>query len=470
MRHPLVTMGSMAKTMYRCGDCGAQEPKWAGRCAECGAWNTMCEAIPTARAARAGGAGPRGSGPVRLPQIPADDSRPRPTGVAELDRVLGGGLVGGSVTLLGGEPGIGKSTLLLQLAACWPTTTLVVSAEESCQQVRLRASRLGVDDDELWVLDEVDLAATIAAIDQVAPGLVVIDSIQTIADADVSSSAGTVAQVRACTAKLVDVAKQRGVPIVLVGHVTKEGSLAGPRALEHVVDTVLSFEGDRHHALRLLRAVKHRFGPTGELGVFEMSSAGMRGVPDASALFLTDRRAGVAGSAVLPTIEGPRPLVVEIQALTSPIGSGMTGRRTTQGIDNARLAMLLAVLERRVGLPALAHDVYASTVGGVRVIEPGLDLALCAALTSAITGIPLSDDLVILGEVGLAGEIRQVSHPSRRLAEAARLGFRWALVPATANIPDTHGIETIGVHTVGEALAMARVLDPAHEGRALQIA
>lgn len=447
-------------TTYICGECGATHPKWTGRCSDCSAWNTLAEAS----AERPDRGARRPSGPVRLHEVPVDAGRPMPTGVDELDRVLGGGLVPGSVTLIGGEPGIGKSTLLLQLLGTWHGPTLYVSAEESGQQVQLRAERLGIDHPDLWILAEVDLPSVLAAVDRTEPGLLVVDSIQTMSDPEVGSASGSVAQVRACTHRLVALAKQRGIPVVIVGHVTKEGGLAGPRVLEHVVDTVLTFEGDRHHALRLLRAVKHRFGPTGELGVFEMTGDGLRGVPDASALFLTDRRTGVAGSAVLATMEGPRPLVVEIQALASPIGPGMSGRRTTQGIDGSRLAMLLAVLDRRVGLPAIAHDVYASTVGGIRLTEPGLDLALCAAVTSTITGRPLPADLAVMGEVGLAGEVRQVSHPSRRLAEIARLGFRRALVPTNTPVDDTFGLQISPATCLTEALAIAGLFDDTGPG------
>ena len=376
---------------------------------------------------------------------------PRSTGIDELDRVLGGGLVPGAVTLLGGEPGIGKSTLLLQLAAAWPTRTLYVSGEESAQQVRLRAERLGAIGSNLWLLAETSLPHVVAALDTVQPDLVIIDSIQSIADPDLGSAPGTVVQVRGCTHRLVAEAKQRGIPMVLVGHVTKDGGLAGPRVLEHVVDTVLSFEGDRHHALRLLRAVKHRFGSTNELGVFEMVEHGLVGVPDASSLFLTDRRPGVAGSAVTPTLEGHRPLLVEVQALTNKVTSGVPPRRSAQGLDPGRLALLLAVLERRARLPMGQHEVFASAVGGVRLTEPGSDLPMCLAIVSALADHPLPADVISFGEIGLAGELRQVAHASRRLAEAARLGFSRAIVPAnSANGVD--GISLVRVATLSEAL------------------
>jgi DNA repair protein RadA/Sms len=441
------------RVVHRCTDCGAGFPKWSGQCGACGAWNTLVEDVE----------GPELVAPIiaaatsvarPISDIDATLGGPRPTGLAELDRVLGAGIVPGSVVLLGGEPGIGKSTLLLQLLAAWPGRTLYVSAEESAEQVRLRAERLGVLRPDLWLLSESLLPHVIAAFDEVQPELVVIDSIQTVADPEVGSAPGSVSQVRACAARLVHEAKRRGVPVVLVGHVTKEGGLAGPRVLEHVVDVVLGFEGDRHHALRLLRAVKNRFGPTDELGLFEMVEQGLVGVPDASALFLADRRTGVAGSAVLPTLDGQRPMLVEVQALTNASGGGGSPRRSAQGIDPGRLAVLLAVLERRARVVTAQVDVYASAVGGVRLTEPGADLAVCLALVSALNDQPLPPDLVVFGEVGLAGEIRQVSHARRRLIEAGRLGFRRALVPA--NSPNgVDGMQVSKVATLAQALAAA---------------
>ena len=394
------------------------------------------------------------SGAIAMPiaEINSLVGGPQSTGVEELDRVLGGGLVPGSVTLLGGEPGIGKSTLLLQLAATLPTRTLYVSGEESAQQVRLRAERLGAIGPHLWLLAETSLPHIIASLDTAQPHLVIIDSIQSVADPDLDSAPGSVVQVRGCTHRLVAEAKRREIPMVLVGHVTKDGALAGPRVLEHIVDTVLSFEGDRHHALRLLRAVKHRFGSTNELGVFEMVERGLVGVPDASSLFLTDRRTGVAGSAVTPTLEGHRPLLVEVQALTNRVNSGVPPRRSAQGLDPGRLALLLAVLERRARLPMGQHEVFASAVGGVRLTEPGSDLPMCLAIVSALADHPLPPDVISFGEVGLAGELRQVAHASRRLAEAARLGFTRAIVPAnSAN--GVEGISLVRAATLNEALS-----------------
>ena len=439
---------SRSRTVHACTDCGATQPQWAGRCVACGAWNTLVEeAEPDV------GATPPSSrsGPALLGEVDTEVGRPVPTQVAELDRVLGGGVVPGSVTLLGGEPGVGKSTLLLQLLAAWDGPSLYVTAEESAQQVRLRAERLGAVGPRLWLHAETSLPHVVEAIDATAPELVVVDSIQTIVDPEVGSLPGSVVQVRSCAQRLVNEAKERGIAVVLVGHVTKDGGLAGPRVLEHVVDTVLQFEGDRHHALRLLRAAKHRFGPTGELGLFEMAGQGLVGVPDPSTLFLADRRTGVPGSAVVPTMEGQRPIVVEVQALTSPAVPGVPARRSAQGLDGGRLSMLMAVLGRRAALPIGEQDVYASTAGGVRSTEPGVDLGVCLAVVGALHHVPLPPDVVVFGEVGLGGELRQVGQAARRLTEAARLGFSRAVVPL--NSPDGDGIRVIRAATIAEAVA-----------------
>jgi DNA repair protein RadA/Sms len=448
------------RLVYRCTECTASHPKWSGKCASCGAWNSLVEDVEgpeTPLVSMAAGMSLVAPGqPKPITEIDASVGHPQPTNIAELDRVLGGGLVPGSVTLLGGEPGIGKSTLLMQLLAGWPRRTLYVTAEESAQQVRLRAERLDALHDNVWLLPEMSLPHIFKAIDEVKPDLLVVDSIQTIADPELSSPPGSVVQVRGCAHRLVQEAKHRNLPVIMVGHVTKEGGLAGPRVLEHVVDTVLSFEGDRHHALRLLRASKHRFGPTSELGLFEMTETGMVGVPDASQLFLADRRTGVPGSVVVPTIEGQRPLLVELQALTNPTSSGVPPRRSAQGVDSGRLALLLAVLERRARVSLASHEVYASVVGGVKLSEPGADLGMCLALVSAVVNKPLPADLVVVGEVGLAGEVRQVAQTSRRLAEAARLGFTRAIVPASAS-DKVSGIRIEGAATLNEALSLAHL-------------
>ena len=392
--------------------------------------------------------------PVRVADVEMAEWRTRPTGVEELDRVLGGGLVPGSVTLIGGEPGIGKSTLLLQAAATMAAAgarCLLVSAEESRQQVRLRAERMGALDAGLWLVAETSLPGVLAAVDEVKPDVVVVDSIQTVFDPDVGSAPGSVTQVRECAARLVGLAKQRGLATLLVGHVTKEGALAGPRVLEHVVDTVLSFEGERHHALRLLRAVKHRFGPTGELGLFEMAGEGLVGVPDAGALFLADRRPGVPGSVVVPAMEGQRPLLVEVQALVAPTDLPVP-RRSAQGLDGGRLCLVVAVLAQRVGVSFGQADLYASAVGGVRVTEPAADLAIALALVSAHTGFALPPDLVACGEVGLGGELRQVG-------SAGRLGFRRAMVPPSAP-GEAAGLSVLRPATLGDAVAMLGMTAP----------
>lgn len=439
---------SKLRTIFRCTECGADHPKWAGQCATCGAWNSLTEdvEVPVARPL------PMSSQPpVPIDTLDAHGLHHRPTGVTELDRVLGGGLVSGSVTLLGGEPGIGKSTLMLQVLAAWPGSVLYVTAEESAHQVRLRAERLGATRADLWIVCDTVIANIVAALDEVRPSLVVVDSIQTVADHSIDATPGSVAQVRACAHRLVGEAKARGVPMVLVGHVTKDGTLAGPRQLEHLVDTVLAFEGDRHHALRIVRAVKHRYGATDELGVFEMAASGLVGIPDASGLFLADRRPGVPGSAVTPTMDGARPLLVEVQALTAPVPPGVTPRRSAQGIDSGRLALLLAVLERRARIDVSRVEVYASSVGGARLTEPGADLAVCLAIASTLRDHPLPDDVVVFGEVGLGGELRQVPHEARRLTEAARMGFARAIVPLHC-APDVAGIEVLRAGTLAEAI------------------
>jgi DNA repair protein RadA/Sms len=446
------------RLVYRCTECTGSFPKWSGKCVACGAWNSLVEDVegpePQLASMVVGMSLVAPGEPKPITEIDSAVGQPQPTTIPELDRVLGGGLVPGSVTLLGGEPGIGKSTLLMQLLAAWPKKTLYVTAEESAQQVRLRAERLGALSDNVWLLAEMSLPNIFNAIQQVSPDLVVIDSIQTIADPELSSPPGSVVQVRGCAHRLVQEAKHRNLPVIMVGHVTKEGGLAGPRVLEHVVDTVLSFEGERHHALRLLRAAKHRFGPTSELGLFEMTETGMVGVPDASQLFLADRRTGVPGSVVVPTLEGQRPLLVELQALTNPVSGGAPPRRSAQGVDSGRLALLLAVLERRARVSLAGHEVYASVVGGVKLSEPGADLGMCLALVSAVANKPLPADLVVVGEVGLAGEVRQVAQVGRRLAEAARLGFTRAIVPASASAK-VAGIRVDTAATINEALSLA---------------
>jgi DNA repair protein RadA/Sms len=444
------------KSAFRCTSCGVTAPVWGGRCPGCEQWNTLVEerTAPAPRPALAPAAPAR---PIR--EVGRDEARPLPTGVPEVDRVLGGGLVPGSVTLLGGEPGIGKSSLLLQVAstvAGGGHDVLYVSAEESGAQVRGRAERLGALAERLWLAADTGLPEVVAHLDAVTPRVVVIDSIQTVHDPELGSAPGAVGQVRECAQRLVAEARARGVAVVLVGHVTKDGALAGPRVLEHLVDTVLAFEGDRHHALRLLRAVKHRFGGTGELGVFEMSDVGLVGIDDPSALFLADRRHGEAGSVVVPVLDGGRPLLVEVQALLART-TIPTPRRQAQGVDQGRLGMLLAVLAQRAGVSVHDLDVWVTVAGGVRAAEPAADLGVALAVVSAATGVPLPADLVACGEVGLAGELRQVGRLERRLAEAARLGFGRVLVPATAPDPPA-GCRAVRAAGLDEALAAVGLL------------
>ncbi len=444
-----------SKTVFACTACGAQVPKWVGRCASCGEWNSLVEELITASSSSGATAVMGADTPMPMTEISIDEWTAVPTGSTEIDRVLGGGLVPGSVTLIGGVPGVGKSTLLLQLTArrCRDgSRCLYVSAEESKQQVRLRAERLGLLQQELWLVASTSLPEIVHHIETVKPELVIIDSIQTIFDPDLSSAPGSVGQVRHCAHRLVVEAKARGLATVLVGHVTKEGNLAGPRVLEHVVDTVLEFEGDRTQELRLLRAVKHRFGSTNEIGLFEMHDKGLRGVPDPSALFLADRAIGAAGSTVIATSEGHRPLLVEVQALVAE-SSLPSPRRSAQGIDSGRLAVVLAVLERHAQLHFAKRDVYALAVGGAKVVEPGADLGVALAVVSALNDVPIPEDVVVCGEVGLAGEIRRVAHLDRRLSEAARHGFKRAIVPPGSASTAVDGLRVIPVSTIAQALS-----------------
>jgi DNA repair protein RadA/Sms len=424
-----------------------------GRCPGCREWNTLAEE----RTEPVGPVVPTADAPAQpIGAVGIANSHAVATGVAELDRVLGGGLVPGSATLLGGEPGIGKSTLALQVAAEVARAgrrVLYVSAEESASQVRARADRLGAVHDELWLSTESDVRALVAQARELGPSLVVVDSIQTVSDPALGSAAGSVGQVRECAATLVRTAKTHGMALALVGHVTKEGALAGPRVLEHLVDTVLAFEGDRHHSLRLLRASKHRFGSTEELGVFEMTAEGLVAVADPSLLFLEDRRTDVPGSVVVPVLDGYRPLLVEVQALATD-GAVGNPRRLAHGVDAGRLTMVLAVLAERVRFDVSRRDVHALAVGGVRVVEPAADLALALAVASSLCDRAVPPDVVAMGEIGLGGELRQAHHASRRLAEAARLGFTCAIVPRSAPEPPP-GMAVRRASTVGEAMAMA---------------
>ncbi len=438
------------RATFRCGECGWVTSKWVGRCGECQSWGGVVDT--SAPSVRTTAAGPVSAAARPIGEIDVEAARAAPTGVSELDRVLGGGLVPGAVVLLAGEPGIGKSTLLLDVAARWADAgrALYVTGEESAAQVRLRADRIGAVRAELFLAAETDLAAVLGQIDAVRPTLLVVDSVQTIASAEVDGSPGNVSQVREVAAALIRVAKDRGIATVLVGHVTKDGSIAGPRLLEHVVDVVLHFEGDRHSRLRMVRGIKNRFGPADEVGCFDLSDEGIEGLSDPSGLFLSQRRQATAGTCVTVTMEGKRPLVAEVQGLVAP--SMLTSpRRTTSGIDGGRLAMVLAVLQRRAKIPVGACDVYASTVGGVRLTEPATDLAVAMAIAGSQKNEALPTGLIAIGEVGLAGEVRRVTSMSRRLAEAARLGFTHALVPPEpGKVPA--GIEAVEVLDVEHAL------------------
>ena len=436
-----------------------------GRCPDCGEWGSVVEQPdPTEAGSLRADGGEARAAPMALADVDPLGAPLRATGVSELDRVLGGGLISGSVTLLAGEPGIGKSTLLLQALATLArdgARCLLVCAEESVAQVRLRADRLGALSPDLMIISETSLPVVLAVAERLAPDLVAVDSIQTVHDPDTTGAAGSVTQVRDCAQRLVRYAKERGPATVLVGHVTKDGAIAGPRVLEHVVDTVLSFEGDRDHGVRTLRALKHRFGPTDELGVFEMTGEGLVGVPDASSLLLTERRGDTPGSVVAAAIEGARPLLVEVQALVTK-SFAPAPRRSAQALDGGRLGLLVAVLQERAGIALGGYDVYANVAGGVRIAEPGIDLAVAMAVASARTDRPVPRDTVLVGEVGLGGELRQVAQVARRLAEAARLGFRRAIVPAST--PEVPGIALLRATDLSAALqALATRVAPRRE-------
>jgi len=449
------------KTIYSCTECGATSPKWQGQCPGCNGWNTLVETVaekaPTnsrfeslAPAARL----------QNLSEIEAREVERIATGIGEFDRALGGGLVNGAVVLIGGDPGIGKSTLLLQALAhlSLDNKVLYVSGEESGEQVALRARRLGLDTRRLQLMAEINLERILATLQAEKPVVAVIDSIQTLWSDQLSSAPGSVAQVRECAAQLTRLAKQAGITVILVGHVTKEGALAGPRVLEHIVDTVLYFEGDTHSSFRLVRAVKNRFGAVNELGVFAMTETGLKGVSNPSALFLSQHGQDVPGSCVMVTQEGTRPLLVEIQALVDTAHGNP--RRLTVGLDPQRLAMLLAVLHRHAGVVCFDQDVFVNAVGGVKITEPAADLAVLLSITSSLKNKPLPSKLIVFGEVGLAGEIRPAPRGQERLKEAAKLGFTRALIPE-ANRPKQAiaGMQVIAVKRVEEAVARIRELE-----------
>jgi DNA repair protein RadA/Sms len=457
-------VGKNARTSrpaHRCTECGFEVAKWVGRCPECQAWGTVVEAAAPSRPALARTSAGVPRSPARpIDQVDIEAARAKPTGVGELDRVLGGGLVPGAVVLLAGEPGVGKSTLLLEVAYRWAAgggPTLYVTGEESAGQVRLRAERTGHVHERMFLAADGDLGSVLGHVAAVRPELLIVDSVQTVQSADADGTPGGVTQVRAVTSALVALAKERGLPVVLVGHVTKDGAVAGPRLLEHLVDVVLNFEGDRHSTLRLVRGVKNRFGPADEVGCFELRDDGITGVPDPSGLFLNRREAAVPGTAVTVVVEGKRPLLSEVQALVARSALAVP-RRAVSGLDAARVAMVLAVLERRGRVSLAEKDVFTATVGGMRVVEPAADLALALAVASAARDLPVPADLVAVGEVGLSGEVRRVTGVERRLAEAARLGFTRALVPPDAGMlpPEVRGIVVRDVRSALDVLAEQR--------------
>jgi len=468
-----------AQSRYVCQSCGASVLRWEGQCRTCGDWNTLVETVVRdATRPRALASGRTGAG-VRAPEAlshagEGTDEIRRPIGIGELDRVLGGGLVAGSVVLLGGEPGIGKSTLLLQAAAgvagIGGVTVLYATGEESTSQVRLRAARLGLTTgvvaDAIRVVAETGVGRITDLARADLPALLVVDSVQTVVSEELDGPPGSVGQVREATQRLMELAKAEGVPVILVGHVTKDGTLAGPKTLEHLVDVVLSVEGDRTGGLRLLRATKNRFGSTEEVGVFEMGERGLTEVADPARAFLADHDAPAPGSVVAPVLEGSRPILVEVQALVAATGAP-SPRRTASGVDPNRLALLIAVLGRRAGIGLSGHDVYANLAGGLSVSEPGLDLPLALALASSLRDLPLITGTVAIGEVGLLGELRPVGGLDRRLREAARLGFTRALVPRPRgrDLPAIPGMDVVVVGTLGDAVRAAIAATAPRTGR-----
>ena len=450
-----------AKTMYVCSQCGYKTPRWLGRCPDCGSWNTLEEQqaapeskLPEKKIRRAPGTDAEA---LRIDLIPDESSERRSCGIGELDRVLGGGLVAGSLVLVGGDPGIGKSTLLTQVCANLADageTVLYVSGEESARQIKMRANRLGASGAGIYVLSENDVNGVSKRMEQLSPSVMVIDSIQTMYLPEIASAPGSVSQVRECASLLMRLAKNSGCSVFLVGHVTKEGSIAGPRILEHMVDAVLYFEGDRQHQYRLLRAVKNRFGSVNELGMFEMASEGMIEVPNASEALLSERAHDASGCVVMAAMEGSRPFLTDVQALVATTVFG-NPRRMASGMDQGRLALLLAVMEKRAGFRLYDKDVYINIAGGMSITEPAADLALCAAVASSFKNRPIDSDCSVIGEIGLAGEIRAVPQAERRIAECARMGFQRIILPKAnlRSVRSDHGATLIGVETVAEAIA-----------------
>ena len=452
----------MKSTAFVCQNCGFETPRWLGKCPGCGEWNSLVE---EQRVTKKGRTNERvrvatgGNRPVKLSQVAPQERQRIQTGIGELDRVLGGGLVAGSMLLIGGEPGIGKSTLTLQVCdrlALAGRTVLYVTGEESAEQVRLRAERLGAESDAIHILCAIDLDEILAAVEEVTPGLLVVDSIQTVYRSTLTSAPGSVGQVRECTAELLRLAKSRALTTFVVGHVTKFGAIAGPKTLEHMVDTVLYFEGEGFQQYRIVRAAKNRYGSTNEIGVFEMTEGGLSEVANPSEFFLSGRRPDVSGSAVVATVEGTRPLLVEIQALAAATPFALPQRVAT-GFDSRRLAMLLCVLERRAGISAAGQDIFLNVAGGLKVTEPAADLAVIAAVASSVRNRPLPMDAVFVGEVGLGGEVRSVARVDARITEAARLGFRKVMVPMQTGGKRSPAIDVFPVATGAAALELAQL-------------
>jgi len=452
---------SKTRTQFVCQQCGSTSPKWMGRCPDCGEWNTLVETIVESKErSPLSYAAPR-SKPQRLSEVTSDALERVQLPMPEFSRVLGDGIVPGSLVLIGGDPGIGKSTLLLQVSALMAEVlgkVLYVSGEESVRQIKMRAQRLGINTDQLYLLTETNLNIIVEHVQELMPKMVVVDSIQTVYLDELKSTAGSISQVRECASQLMQVAKGEGIPVFLVGHVTKAGAIAGPKVLEHIVDTVLYLEGDLFHAYRLLRSVKNRFGATSEVGVFEMGSQGLIEVANPSEAFLAERLPNAAGSTIAVTLEGTRPLLVEIQALTSTTSFGLP-RRTANGVDFNRLLLLAAVLSKRVGLRLSDQDIFVNVVGGLKINEPAADLAVATAIASSFKNTPVAADLAIVGEIGLSGELRAVGQLPKRLNEAAKLGFKRCLVPKSFRRQDvaSDGIEVIGVRSLQEALQVALI-------------
>jgi DNA repair protein RadA/Sms len=448
------------RLVFVCQQCGSQQPKWMGKCPDCGEWNSLVEEKP---AALQSDTSPRG-GMFRMREVATlayhdiesqDDAR-QPSGIEEFDRVLGGGIVPGSLVLIGGDPGIGKSTLLLEVSDKLATTygkVLYVSGEESERQIKLRGERLGINPSGLYLLAETCLERIFQEIDRLEPHAIVVDSVQTVFSMKLESAPGSVSQVREAAGQFLMLAKNRSIPVFLIGHVTKDGSIAGPKTLEHIVDTVLYFEGERHHNHRIIRAVKNRFGAANEVGVFEMTGRGLVPVPNPSGLFLNERPVGVSGSVVTACIEGTRPMLVELQALVSSAKYG-TARRMTQGVDGNRVSLLMAMLEKRVGMQVLADDVFVNVAGGMNIDEPAADLGIVAAIASSFRNLPVDERAAVFGEVGLAGEVRATSQASVRVREAYAMGFKRCVMPHgnLSGLDYDDGIEVIGVRNVSDAL------------------